>query len=74
MMLDIDDNQKHPYIDVIAQYHWNNDMPFIYTNRKGKLIQQWADGSIDYLVDEETEHRFDKRYEEPFEDDGAYAD
>ena len=73
--LDIDESQRHPYLDVIVQYHWQNNMPFIYTNRKGELIQQWSDGRVEHLVDEDYyDTKFDKRYEEPFEDDGAYAD
>ena len=76
MPLDIDENNKHPYTDTMARYHWLNNQPFVYTNSKGSLVQQWVDGRIDYLVDDDTKHSTlnDKRYEQPFEDDGAYAD
>jgi len=75
MNLDIEESQIHPYLKTMVEYHWQNNMPFIYLNRQGKLVQQWADGTIEYLVDEEEENnKFDKRYEKPFEDDGAYAD
>lgn len=61
----------HPYFKAIVEYNWANGNPVIYTNEQGRLIQHWSDGRIDYLVDEDE---YDKRYDEPFEDDGAYAD
>lgn len=61
----------HPYFKAIVEYNWANGNPVIYTNEQGRLIQHWADGRIDYLEDEDE---YDKRYDEPFEDDGAYAD
>jgi len=61
----------HPYFKTIVEYHWSNDLPVIYTNEQGQLIQHWSDGKIELLEDIEE---FDKRYDEPFEDDGAYAD
>lgn len=56
----------HPYFKTMVEFHWSNGMPIIYRDEQGKLIQHWADGSIDYLTDIDEN--------EPFEDDGAYAD
>lgn len=54
--LDIDDNNKHPYIDVMAHYHWQNGLPFVYTNKDGQVVAQWSDGSIDLLEDEQQDN------------------
>lgn len=54
--LDIEDNNKHPYIDVMANYHWQNGLPFVYTNKDGQVVAQWSDGSIDLLEDEQEDN------------------
>jgi hypothetical protein len=76
--LDIKEEDLHPYLYEMVNYHWNNGLPFVYTNTKGQVVQQWRNGKIEVLDDilsqDDIIIDFDKRYEEPFEDDGAYAD
>jgi hypothetical protein len=66
MTTDINYDNHHPYFKTIVEYNWLHGIPVIYRNDEGKLIQHWSDGRIDYLTDIDED--------EPFEDDGAYAD
>ena len=75
MKAKINFDDHHPYFKTIAEYHWSNGEPVIYRNENGKLIEHWFDGTYNEIEEEEEEVPImDKRYEKPFEDDGAYAD
>jgi hypothetical protein len=58
--LDIPEDANHPYLETMARYHWENGMPFVYTNTNGEVVAQWRDGSIDNLesIDNYEEEEF----------------
>jgi hypothetical protein len=66
----------NPWFIPMAIALWNENKGVIYPNENNVLVKRFNTG-ITILV--KTDHRvkekpFDKRYDEPFEDDGAYAD
>jgi hypothetical protein len=77
--MEINYDEQHPYFKLMLDYHWMNGLPIVYRNKENKLVEHYSDGKINVIRDfneeeQEKKYSFDKRYEEPFEDDGAYAD
>jgi hypothetical protein len=67
----------NPWFVEMAVTLWDADKPVIYPNENNVLVKRLFDGTTTPLINEKDEvkvKQFDKRYDEPFEDDGAYAD
>lgn len=57
---------------IVINDTWGRGLPMIYMNREGQIVKHWKDGTIEVI--EPTKKNEPDPDEEPFEDDGAYAD
>lgn len=64
----------NPWFIEMAISLWDRDKGVIYPNEKNELVKRFNDGTTEPVKPVEEVKLFDKRYEKPFEDDGAYAD
>ena len=55
--LDIKEEDLHPYLYEMVNYHWKNGLPFVYTNTKGQVVQQWRDDIAATMWQEYRDYR-----------------
>ena len=72
--LRIDKKYYNPYFREMALSLWEINKPVIYPNDKNEIVERHFDGKEVVVKKNNLKKEFDKRYEQPFEDDGAYAD